>query len=239
MRFLEFQPYERLSDFLGLADLHALPQEANAADLVLPSKLGGMLASSKPIIAMTEPGTELVHFLRNTAESWSRLATRKALADAVLKAFYERKPRRRQGTASTRACPDISRSARASPNSSRRPSTDEQRKSGRLAHVGPSAPARHRCGRGSRKCRDASSRGSSQLEGSPKSRSAVSTTSTLRGRWSVSACSRRSGLAIRISSSRTSLASRRDKIPFLSVAPHGLHGLVEAAAHRAFGTRPA
>jgi colanic acid biosynthesis glycosyl transferase WcaI len=66
VRFLPFQPYERLGDFLGMADVHVLPQEANVADLVLPSKLGGMLASGKPIIVMTETDTELADFLRDS-----------------------------------------------------------------------------------------------------------------------------------------------------------------------------
>lgn len=63
VRFMPFQPYERLNEFLNLADLHALPQAPGIADLVLPSKLGGMLASGKPILAMADPGSELDRFL--------------------------------------------------------------------------------------------------------------------------------------------------------------------------------
>jgi colanic acid biosynthesis glycosyl transferase WcaI len=36
-----------------------LPQRADAADLVMPSKLTGMLASGRAVIAMANPGTEL------------------------------------------------------------------------------------------------------------------------------------------------------------------------------------
>lgn len=67
VRFSPFQPYERFSTFLGLADLHVLPQEADAADLVLPSKLGGMLASGRRIVAMAAPATELAAFLADAA----------------------------------------------------------------------------------------------------------------------------------------------------------------------------
>ncbi len=67
VRFLPFQPYARLSDFLGLADVHVLPQAADAADLVLPSKLGGMLASGRRIVVTAAPGTELAAFLADTA----------------------------------------------------------------------------------------------------------------------------------------------------------------------------
>jgi len=67
VRFLPVQPEERLCDLLNLADVHVLPQDRGAADLVLPSKLGGMLASGKPCIVMADPGTELYDFLGNDA----------------------------------------------------------------------------------------------------------------------------------------------------------------------------
>jgi colanic acid biosynthesis glycosyl transferase WcaI len=65
--FLPFQPYDRLSQFLGLADIHILPQTADAADLFLPSKLGGMLASGRRIIVTASEGTELATFLGSLA----------------------------------------------------------------------------------------------------------------------------------------------------------------------------
>lgn len=67
VRFLPFQPYARLSEFLGVADVHILPQAADAADLVLPSKLGGMLASGRRLIVTAAPGTELASFLQDAA----------------------------------------------------------------------------------------------------------------------------------------------------------------------------
>lgn len=67
LRFLPFQPYARLNEFLNMADLHALPQDRGAADLVLPSKLGGMLASGKSIIVTADEGTELAEFLGDAA----------------------------------------------------------------------------------------------------------------------------------------------------------------------------
>lgn len=63
LRLLPFQPEERFSEFLGLADLHVLPQERDAADLLLPSKLGGMLASGRRIVVTADAGTELAEFL--------------------------------------------------------------------------------------------------------------------------------------------------------------------------------
>jgi colanic acid biosynthesis glycosyl transferase WcaI len=58
-RFIDLQPLDRLNELLNLADIHVLPQRADAADLVMPSKLTGMLASGRAVIAMASPGTEL------------------------------------------------------------------------------------------------------------------------------------------------------------------------------------
>ena len=59
VRHLPLQPVERLNDWLNAADIHLLPQKAEAADLVLPSKLLGILASGRPVVASSPPGTEL------------------------------------------------------------------------------------------------------------------------------------------------------------------------------------
>lgn len=57
--FLNLQPADQLGELLGLADIHLLPQRADAADLVMPSKLTGMLSSGRPMIATAHAGTEL------------------------------------------------------------------------------------------------------------------------------------------------------------------------------------
>ncbi|MFN4091458.1 MAG: WcaI family glycosyltransferase [Brevundimonas sp.] len=67
LTILPFQPEERFGEFLALADVHLMPQEMNAADLMLPSKLGGMLASGKPIIVTAAKDTELAEFLGDAA----------------------------------------------------------------------------------------------------------------------------------------------------------------------------
>jgi colanic acid biosynthesis glycosyl transferase WcaI len=51
LRLIPLQVPERLNDLLNLADLHLLPERPEAADLVMPSKLGGMLASGRPVVA--------------------------------------------------------------------------------------------------------------------------------------------------------------------------------------------
>ena len=65
VRFLPFQPMERLGDLLGLADVHLLPQRADAAEMVMPSKLTGMLASGRPVVGMAAAGTELAEVVQS------------------------------------------------------------------------------------------------------------------------------------------------------------------------------
>jgi colanic acid biosynthesis glycosyl transferase WcaI len=61
---LPLQPTERLNHLLNLADVHLLPQLADAADLVMPSKLTGMMASGRAVLATAAPGTQLFHAVR-------------------------------------------------------------------------------------------------------------------------------------------------------------------------------
>ncbi len=61
--WLPLQPVERLNQLLNLADIHLLPQRADAADLVMPSKLTGMLSSGRPIIATVNTDTEIARIV--------------------------------------------------------------------------------------------------------------------------------------------------------------------------------
>jgi colanic acid biosynthesis glycosyl transferase WcaI len=56
---LPLQPVERLNELLNTADVHLLPQRGGAADLVMPSKLTGMLASGRPVLATADAGTQV------------------------------------------------------------------------------------------------------------------------------------------------------------------------------------
>ena len=58
---LPLQPVEKLNELLNAADIHLLPQKEDAADLVMPSKLTGMLASGRPVISTAAAGTQIAH----------------------------------------------------------------------------------------------------------------------------------------------------------------------------------
>ena len=64
VRHFPLQPSDRLNDWLNAADIHVLPQKAEAADLVLPSKLLGILASGRPVVATSPLGTELASIVQ-------------------------------------------------------------------------------------------------------------------------------------------------------------------------------
>ncbi len=64
MTVLPLQPADKLNELLNLADIHLLPQVANAADLVMPSKLTGMMASGRPVIATAQARSQLAEVLK-------------------------------------------------------------------------------------------------------------------------------------------------------------------------------
>ena len=81
-RFIPLQPFERLGELLCMADVHLLPQSKDAEDLVLPSKLSGMLASGRPVIATCHAGTELYEVV-STCGAVVEPEDTEALAEAI------------------------------------------------------------------------------------------------------------------------------------------------------------
>ena len=56
---MPLQPEDQLNELLNAADIHLLPQKKGAADLVMPSKLCGIFASGRPVIATADEGTQV------------------------------------------------------------------------------------------------------------------------------------------------------------------------------------
>jgi colanic acid biosynthesis glycosyl transferase WcaI len=59
LRFFPLQPFDRLSALLATADLHLVLQKGSASDLVMPSKLTGILAAGGCPVVTASPGTSL------------------------------------------------------------------------------------------------------------------------------------------------------------------------------------
>lgn len=95
---LPLQPLERLNDLLNAADIHLLPQKQDAADLVMPSKLTGMLASGRPVLATAARGTQVAEVVSGRGFA---LPTQDigALHDAVRTLVNDPELRRRMGGA--------------------------------------------------------------------------------------------------------------------------------------------
>ncbi len=64
IRFLPLQEASRFNLLLNLAHMHLLPQRAEAEDLVMPSKLGPMLASGRPVVAAAGATTGIAEAVR-------------------------------------------------------------------------------------------------------------------------------------------------------------------------------
>ena len=59
VKVLPLQPATSINEWLNIADIHLLPQKEDAADLVMPSKLLGILASGRPLVASSPADSEL------------------------------------------------------------------------------------------------------------------------------------------------------------------------------------
>ena len=65
VRFLPYQPRERLSESLSAGDLHMVPLDARATGCLMPSKLYGVMASGSPVLAIAEERSDLFRVVRD------------------------------------------------------------------------------------------------------------------------------------------------------------------------------
>ncbi|WP_299734779.1 glycosyltransferase WbuB [uncultured Endozoicomonas sp.] len=65
LKFLPLQPYEDLPALLAMADIHLVVQKKGAADIVLPSKLTGILSAGGYSLITAEKETELGRLCNN------------------------------------------------------------------------------------------------------------------------------------------------------------------------------
>jgi len=111
VHWLPIQPVERLCDLLNAADIHLLPQRADAADLVMPSKLAFMLASGRPVVAGASAGTAVARAIEGAGISVPP-GDGRAMAAAIMALARDEAGRRRMGeVARERALADWDREA--------------------------------------------------------------------------------------------------------------------------------
>ena len=63
VRFIDFQPPERLSETLAAGDIHVIALREGLARSSVPSKLYSILAAGRPVLASIDPGTEVERVL--------------------------------------------------------------------------------------------------------------------------------------------------------------------------------
>jgi colanic acid biosynthesis glycosyl transferase WcaI len=59
VRFIDFQPQDRLPEVLAAGDIHVVPLRRGLAKASVPSKLYSILAAGRPVLASVDPGTEV------------------------------------------------------------------------------------------------------------------------------------------------------------------------------------
>lgn len=82
VRFLGLYPREQYVQLLSTADIHLLPERPEASGLVMPSKLGAMLASGRPVIVSAQRNSELGR-VAGQAGLLVRAGDAKEIAEAV------------------------------------------------------------------------------------------------------------------------------------------------------------
>jgi colanic acid biosynthesis glycosyl transferase WcaI len=98
IRFHPLQPELRLNELLNAADIHLLPQRADADGLVLPSKLTGMLASGRPVVATVEADSEIAALLAEGGGFITPPGDSGRCAEAIVRLADDPETRRQAGT---------------------------------------------------------------------------------------------------------------------------------------------
>lgn len=66
VRFMDYQPRERLPQMRAAADVQVCPYRAGAARYSMPSKLYEIMASGRPVVASAEPGSDVANLIAET-----------------------------------------------------------------------------------------------------------------------------------------------------------------------------
>jgi putative colanic acid biosynthesis glycosyltransferase WcaI len=64
VRFVDYQPKERLPEVLAAADIHVVPLKRGLARSSVPSKTYSILAAGRPLVASVDSGTEVARVVQ-------------------------------------------------------------------------------------------------------------------------------------------------------------------------------
>ena len=92
VRFLPYQPREKLGESLSAGDLHIVSMHPKITGCLCPSKLYGIMAAGRPILAISDPATELAQTVNEHLLGWTCLPGQPvAIAHAVSEATHRDK----------------------------------------------------------------------------------------------------------------------------------------------------
>jgi glycosyltransferase involved in cell wall biosynthesis len=110
VRFLPFQPKERLHESFATADVFVVSLKAGMAGYIVPSKLYGILAAGRPYVAAVEDSSEVAAITRRH-DCGLVVSPGKAseLADGILRLYHDRSLTRAMGERARRAALEFDR----------------------------------------------------------------------------------------------------------------------------------
>lgn len=86
IQFLPYQPREAFPEMLAASDLNLVTLNAGAALSSLPSKIFNVMASARPVLAVTPPGSEVMQIVEAAGCGWNvPPESPEKLADAILR----------------------------------------------------------------------------------------------------------------------------------------------------------
>lgn len=71
VRFMDYQPREQLGQSLSAADLHVVSMHEKITGCLCPSKLYGILAAGRPLLAIASDGTDLCQTVQHHHLGWT------------------------------------------------------------------------------------------------------------------------------------------------------------------------
>lgn len=90
IEFVNYQPRHRLAESLSAADVHVVSMHENITGCLCPSKLYGIMAVGRPVIAIADPKTDLCQTIGERDLGWCvQPGTPRAIAHAVAEAESE------------------------------------------------------------------------------------------------------------------------------------------------------
>jgi len=96
--FFPYQPREMLPYSLGLADVSLVTLEKGFEGMVVPSKIYGILASGRPVIAVVGRESEIVEIIREgNCGKMVKIGNYQALVDSIINYCKDRKKCRADG----------------------------------------------------------------------------------------------------------------------------------------------